>query len=445
MYYNWSVTELAGIKMDRPNWSSKYTFILATIGSAVGLGNIWRFPYIMGQHGGAVFLITYLALIATICFIPLLSELVLGKTLKKECIGAYEQIHPKLKPLGFLNPITGILIASFYFVVGGWILNYIYLGFINFKTDNYSAYFTSFTQDTILTCILTVTFLFLCTFLAARGIKKGIELANNIMMPMFAIILIFLIILSLSLPNAHLGLEYMFRPDFSKINSEMFLCALGQALFTLSIGVGTILTYGSYIKEDKNIAKSAYTIILFDTMFALMAGIMLFPAIFSFGLEPNSGAGLVFVTLPHIFAQIPFGNIVSILFFILLLFAAITSGISILEVPIASFMENCKISRIKASSILFVIIGVISVLATLSFGILNEMLIFNKTIFDFLDFITANVLMPFNALAICLIATYGLKIKGNMFIKNSFLAKLFDIGLKYVIPVIMIGLLIIGI
>ena len=429
---------------NRPSWTSRLTFILAAVGSAVGLGNIWRFPYIMGQNGGAVFLVVYLALILTICFIPLFAELALGKITKKECIGAYESINPKLKFFGALNPITGILISSFYFIVGGWILDYIYLSLANTKIDNYGNYFSFFTQNTISSCVFTLIFLLICVLFAARGVKKGIEFANNVLMPLFAIILIGLVIFSINLPNAKLGLEYMFKPDFTKLNAQMFLAALGQSLFTLSIGMGALLTYGSYIKEDKSIIKSTYTIIFSDTFFALLAGIMIFPAIFSFGLEPNSGAGLVFVTLPYIFSQIPHGNIVSAAFFILLFAAAVTSGISIIEVPIATMVERWKYSRKKACTVLFAIISIIAVPAALSFGVLNNLKIFGKTIFDLLDFTTSNILMPFNALFLCLIAGWALKIKGEHFIQNKSIATLFDIGLKYIIPLIMAVLLYIG-
>ena len=425
----------------RPSWTSRYSFILASIGSAVGLGNIWRFPYIMGKYGGAVFLIVYLFLILTICFIPLLAELATGKILKKECIGAYESVNPKFKPLGFLNPLTGVLISSFYFVVGGWIINYIYISFVSYKTSDFSGYFSSFIQGSTLPVIFTLLFLFMCMFFISRGIKKGIEFANNVLMPLFAVLLIGLIIFSLNLPNANLGIEYMFKPDFSKVSAEMFLAALGQALFTLSIGMGALLTYGSYIKEDKSIVKSTYTIIFSDTMFALMAGVMIFPAIFSFGLEPNSGAGLVFVTLPNIFAKIPFGNVVSAAFFILLFCAALTSGISILEVAIASFTERMKISRIKASVILFIIISAIAIPASLSFGKLSGITLFGKTIFDFLDFTTSSILMPLNTLFLCIIAGWFLKIKGSQFISNKFFTVLFDIGLKFIIPTVLIGVL----
>ena len=431
-------------EQNRPKWTSRMAFVLAAVGSAVGLGNIWRFPYIMGQNGGAVFLIVYLLLISTICFIPLFAEISIGNITKKECVTAYESINSKLKYLGILNPITGILISSFYFIVGGWIINYICLNCNNSGITDFGAYFSQFIQNSLPVCVYTILFLFVCTFFAAKGIQKGIEFANNVLMPIFAVLLLGLTIFSLSLPNAHLGLEYMFKPDFTKINPHMFLAALGQALFTLSIGMGALITYGSYIKEDKNIAKSTYTIIFSDTLFALMAGIMIFPAIFSFGLEPSSGAGLVFITIPKIFAQIPYGEIVSAAFFVLLLIAAVTSGISIIEVPIASMIERWKISRIKASIILFVAVSVFAIPAVLSFSTLQNFKIIDKTIFDFLDFLTSSVLMPFNALCVCLIAGWFLKIKGNNFIKNKAFAIMFDLGLKYFVPVILVLLLYVG-
>ena len=368
----------------------------------------------------------------------------MGKITKKECIGAFESVNPKFKFFGFLNPLTGILVASFYFIVGGWIIDYIFLSLTNIKIEDYGSYFVSLIQDSAAACIFTMVFLLICIIFAARGIKKGIEFANNVLMPLFAVILLGLIVFSLNLPNAHEGLVYMFKPDFSKVNAHMFLAALGQALFTLSIGMGALLTYGSYIKEDKSILKSTYTIIFSDTLFALMAGIMIFPAIFSFGLEPNSGAGLVFITIPQIFAQIPYGNIVSAAFFVLLFAAAVTSGISIIEVPIASMVERLKLTRTKVCAAVFSIIALISIPATLSFGQLENFKLCGKTVFDFLDFTTSSILMPLNALFLCLIAGWFLKIKGEHFIQNKFFAFLFDIGLKYVVPIILVALLYVG-
>lgn len=437
---------MRAIKLEdkRPTWTSKYAFIITAVGSAVGLGNIWRFPYVMGQNGGAIFLAVYILIISTICFIPLMNELYIGKLTKKECVGAYESINPKFKYLGALNPITGILISAFYFIVGGWIINYIFKSIVSNNVSNYGQYFSNFIQHPVYPCILTIFFLFICVFVTARGIKKGIEVTNKILMPLLALILILLVVVSVNLPDANKGLEYMFKPDFSKLNSHMVLAALGQAFFTLSIGMGALLTYGSYIKEDKNLVKSVYTIILSDTTFAILAGIMIFPAVFSFGMEPNSGAGLVFVTLPKIFSQIPCGNVISFAFFILLFCAAVTSGISIVEGPCATLVERFKISRVKACTILFCIISLFAIPATLSFGILGDFKILGKTIFDFLDFLTSNIMLPLNTLFLCLIAGWYMKIKGISIINNKIFALLFDIGLKFIVPIALICLIYMG-
>lgn len=425
------------IKKSRPQWNSQWGFILAAIGSAVGLGNIWRFPYIMGQNGGAVFLIVYLTLIMTICFIPLISEMFIGKYTKKESVTAYAKINPKLKIFGWSNTITAVIISSFYFVVGGWILHYIYLGFINNNVIDYAEHFEQISSSVFAPIILSIIFLLSCMFFIYKGVNKGIELGNKIMMPIFAVILILLVIFSVSLPNANIGLDFMFKPDFSKFTGTMVLTALGQALFTLSIGMGAILTYGSYMKEKDNIVKSAYTIIFADTLFAILAGIMIFPAVFSFGLEPTSGAGLVFITLPKIFSQIPFGNVVSVLFFILLFFAALTSGISILEVPTASFMENFKISRAKAATVLTLIVGFFTIIASLSFSVLSEFKIFGKIFFDFLDVLSSNYLLPINTLILCLIVGWLMEDKISELFNNKFVKIIIKLGLKFVIPIVL--------
>ena len=444
LLYNCSNKRWSILKNNRPTWTSRYSFILAAIGSAVGLGNIWRFPYVMGQNGGAVFLITYVFLILTICFIPLMTEILFGRITQKECIGAFEQVNPKCKYLGFLNPITAILVPSFYFVVGGWIIHYTLVSFVGFQFDNPVKYLTDFTQNPYLSSIFTLIFLFVCSFFTARGVKKGIEFINNVMIPMLAILLIILVVASLNLPNANLGLEYIFKPDFSKFNSHMLLVALGQAFFTLSVGMGSLLTYGSYIKEDKSIVQSAYTIIFSSTLFSILAGMMIFPAVFSFGLQPDSGAGLVFITLPKVFMQIPHGNIVACAFFILLFCAAITSGISMLEVPCATLAERLKISRVKASCVLFCLIAFIAIPAALSFGVLSDLKIFGKTIFDLIDFTASNILLPLNTLILCVLAGWFLKIKGDLVFKNKFLIFMFNFGLKYIVPFVLVFLIYIG-
>lgn len=428
----------------RAEWTNHISFILATVGSAVGLGNVWRFPYIMGKYGGAVFLFTYLFLIAFICIIPLCVELTLGKISRKDTVTTFNMINPKFKGFGWLCVLTVVLISCFYFVVGGWILQYLWLFLTNNIPENFSQYFPLFASGTTIPVILTILFLVMCAIFPFRGVNKGIEKANNIMMPSLAVMLILLAIYSLSLPGAKEGLEFMFKPDFSKFSSSMVLTALGQALFTLSIGMGAILTYGSYMKQDTKILKSSYTLIGFDTTVSLLSGIMIFPIVFSFNVEPTAGPTLIFISLPEMFSKLPFPAVLGSLFFILILFAAITSGISMLETAIASMIENFKISRKKATVLLSLFISVVSIPSVFSFGIMKDFQIFGKTFFDFLDFITSNILLPLNTALICLIAGWFVKsIKKEAFGENI-LGNIFYFLLKFVIPLIFIGVLITG-
>ena len=373
---------------NRAEWSSHISFILATVGSAVGLGNVWRFPYIMGKYGGAVFLFTYLFLIAFICIVPLCAELALGKMSRKDTVSAFSLINPKLKSFGWLCVITVVLISCFYFVVGGWILQYLWLFITNNIPENFSQYFPVFASGTVVPVILTILFLILCAAFPFRGVNKGIEKANNIMMPLLALMLVLLAIYSLTLPGAKEGLEFMFKPDFSKFDSTMVLTALGQALFTLSIGMGAILTYGSYMKKDTKILKSSYTLIGFDTTVSLLSGIMIFPIVFSFGVEPTAGPTLIFISLPEMFSQLPFAQALGALFFILILFAAVTSGISMLETAIASMIENFNLTRKKATVILSVFIAGVFSLSAFSSGVFGVSCAFGAAAF-FTDFLTA--------------------------------------------------------
>ncbi|MCQ2957579.1 MAG: sodium-dependent transporter [Candidatus Gastranaerophilales bacterium] len=429
---------------NRPSWSSQFAFIISTIGSAIGLGNIWRFPYIMGKNGGAIFLIIYLILILFICSIPLLAELILGKISQKNTLGAYCSINPKFEAFGWLNVISTIMISSFYFVVGGWVIYYILKSFTLNQITDFGQYFTNFVSGTYTPILFTLFFLFICIFFIYRGVNQGIETANKIMMPALGVLLIVLVAVSLNLPNAHLGLKFMFSPDFSEIDFSMLLAALGQALFTLSIGMGTILTYGSYLKKEDNIAKSAFTIIVADTIFAILAGVMIFPAVFSFGLQPDSGASLVFITLPKIFAQMQYGGLVALGFFFLLFFAALTSGISIVEVPVAVMIEKFNISRKKAAAIMFAIIGLLSVPVTLSFSALKDFKILGKTLFDLFDFTTANILMPVSSMIVCLVVGWCLNLANDYVFKSKTLHNIFIFMMKYILPILFIILIITG-
>ena len=431
-------------EMKRPQWSSQLAFIVASIGSAVGLGNIWRFPYIMGEYGGAVFLFIYLGLIFTICILPLISELFLGKFFQRNIVSIFETINKKCSVFGWLCIVTAILIPCFYFVVGGWILNYIYMSVANIQIADYTKYFSDFVASPAVQPFCTLLFLILTVMITYRGVNKGIEKANNIMMPAFALILIILAICSLNLPNAERGIEFMFRPDFSKVNIRMILIALGQALFTLSIGMGALTTYGSYLKKDAKIVRLSYILAFFDTLLAVLAGIMIFPAVFSFGLEPGAGPNLVFITMPHIFNQLPFGNIVSLLFFTLIFFAAITSGISLLETSVLTFIEKFNMSREKAVLVLTGIITLITVPTSLSYGILKGMTFNGLNLFEFLDFTTSNILLPFNTLIICLIVGWVIKPSNMLITKRKWCFKILNFALKYVIPVVLVSLMYFG-
>ena len=428
----------------RPSWSSYISFIIATIGSAVGLGNIWRFPYVTGKYGGAVFLLTYLLIILFICAIPLCLELALGKYFKKDTITCYENISPKLRWFGLLNLITAILIPAFYFVVGGWIINYIWVFLTNNIPSDFSLYFSELNSSPYQPIILTFMFLLIVAIFPYRGVNKGIEKANNFMMPALAVALILLAIVAVSLPGAKEGLEFMFKPDFSKFNKEMILTALGQALFTLSIGMGAMVTYGSYLNKDVNIKKSAYTLIFFDTLVSLLAGVMIFPVVFTYGIEPTAGASLAFISLPQIFINMPFSIPCAILFFLLLFFAAVTSGISLMEISTACFIDNFKMSRKKAVVVLSLIIGILTIPTALSFGALENFKIFGKTVFDSLDFLTSTILLPFNTLLICIICGWF----ASDIVKEAFgegwFSSILKFLLKFILPIVFTYALFVG-
>jgi NSS family neurotransmitter:Na+ symporter len=439
---------------DRPQWNSHIGFILASLGSAVGLGNIWRFPYVMGKYGGGAFLLVYMVLMCAICIVPLLCELFLGKKFQHASVEAYTAVNSKLRAFGWLNVFTVIIIAAFYFAVGGWIIHYVavycanlipFIGDALPKGTNYSAYFSAFSAKTFLPLIYTFLFLFFSAFFPYRGVNKGIEKANKIMMPAFLLMLLALVLISQTLPGAKDGLEFIFKPDFSKFNAEMFLIAFGQALFSLSVGMGAMITYGSYLKKETNLVESSYTIIFGETLIAISAGLMIFPAVFTYGLNPAEGPGLVFVTLPQVFEQLPVaGNIIAVIFFILLLFAALTSSISILETAIAVFRESLHLSRQKATVSVSLIVALLSIPCTLSFGLLKNFKFLGKTVFDLFDFTTSNVFLPFNTLLICLVVGYLLKPSDEIVNGNKILYFIFNILIKYVVPVLLIFSLLCG-
>jgi neurotransmitter:Na+ symporter, NSS family len=395
-------------KQPRDFFSSKFGVIAAAAGSAIGLGNIWKFPYIAGVYGGAAFLFVYLAFIVAIGLPVMLSELIIGRSSKRNAFGAFKALAPGTpwKYIGILGVSAAFLILSFYGVVAGWSLQYIILsfenGFSNKSPDEISTMFTAFIEAPVRPVIMQLIFMLATAAIVIVGIKKGIEKYTKILMPVLVIILIFLCIKSVSLEGARAGLLFLFNPDFSKLTGDGILSALGHAFFTLSLGMGTLITYGSYIHNNNNLINTVINVTVADTVIAILAGIAIFPAVFAFGIAPSEGPGLIFVTLPNVFHQMPGGYIFSILFFILLSIAALTSSISILEVVVAYFMEEFKMGRKSSTILATFLISILGILCSLSMGVLSPVTFLGLNIFDLMDWISANMLLPIGGLFIAL-------------------------------------------
>lgn len=342
---------------DRGTWSSKIGFILAGAGSAIGLGNVWRFPMITGQYGGAAFVVAYLASVVLVSLAVMVAELALGRNTNKNPVGAYNALAPgsAWKYLGVLGVITGWGISAFYCVVSGWTFAYIFKtafgSFNNLNADQIAQVFTEFISNPVLTISYHAAFMFMTMLILYGGVKAGIERWSKILMPALFVILVLLVIRSVTLPGAEKGLAFYMKPEWSHLSLKGVAAAMGQAFFSLSIGMGTMITYGSYLSKKENLVSSAGWIAALDTSAALLAGFAVVPAIFAFGLDPKIGPGLVFVVLPNVFNQMFLGNLFGAGFFILLAIAAITSLISIVEVPVAYFIDELKMSRKKAVTI----------------------------------------------------------------------------------------------
>ncbi len=392
----------------RDSFGSKFGVIAAAAGSAVGLGNIWKFPYIAGVYGGAAFLFVYLAFILAIGIPIMLSELVIGRSSRRNAFGAFKVLAPNTpwRYIGILGVSAAFLILSFYGVVAGWSLEYIFLsmqnGFSTKSPDEISSMFTTLIESPVKPVLMQLVFMFLTGAIVIVGIKKGIEKYNKILMPILVIILIVLCIKSLSLEGAKAGLLFLFKPDFSKLTGDGVLSALGHAFFTLSLGMGTLITYGSYINNDNNLLRTVINVTVADTVIAILAGIAIFPAVFAFGIAPSQGPGLIFVTLPNVFHQMPGGYVFSILFFILLTVAAITSAISILEVVVAYFIEEFNWGRKFSTVLATVLISILGIMCSLSMGEFSSFTLLGLNFFDLMDWISANILLPVGGLFIAL-------------------------------------------
>jgi NSS family neurotransmitter:Na+ symporter len=400
--------ESVGGVAQRDSFGSKLGIIMAAAGSAIGLGNIWKFPYITGIFGGGAFLVVYLIFIALIGVGVMLAEFLIGRMAQKNAIGSFKELKPNTpwQLVGWMGVAAAFLILAYYGVVAGWTLSYIFKAganaFAGLTPDGIGQLFNSSISQAVQPLIWQAVFMFIVGFVVISGVKDGIEKYSKILMPLLLVIIVILDIRAVTLPGAMEGIEFLFKPDFSKLNGEAILSALGHAFFSLSLGMGTMMTYGSYIGKKENLATTAVQVSVMDTLIAVMAGVAIFPAVFAFGIPTNAGPGLVFVTLPNVFQQMPGGYFFSILFFVLLAVAALTSAISILEVVVAYFTEDLNISRKKATIIATVSITLIGTLTSLAQGPFADVKIFGLNFFDLFDWITANLLLPLGGLFISL-------------------------------------------
>ena len=400
----------------RGSFGSKIGIILATAGSAVGLGNVWRFPYMTGENGGAAFILVYIVFIFLLGIPGMVNEFIIGRHSASNAARAYHKMSRgrPWRGVGLLGILCSTIILGFYSVVAGWCLQYLYAsiaGQLSGDADYVRSYFQEFSSSLLRPILWSVGFVLLTHLVIIRGVKKGIERISKLLMPTLFVLLIILVIASCMLPGAMTGVEFLFKPDFSKITSDVILAALGQSFFSLSLGTACLCTYASYFGRETNLLKSAVQISIIDTIIAILAGLMIFPAAFSVGVSPDSGPSLVFITLPNVFQQafasMPIvGYVISILFYALLAVAALTSTISMHEIGTAYFHEELKRPRVQAAWIVTVGACVIGMLSSMSCGACNLRLL-GMSLMDFFDCITAQYMMPIGALLTSLYIGWG--------------------------------------
>ena len=443
----------------RENFGSRFGALVAMAGSAVGLGNLWRFPYLVGENGGAAFIIVYILLSFLICLPIFISEFVIGRRSQKNAYAAFRDLSggSEWRWIGLFTVIVPLIVLSYYSVIGGWSVEYLLksltFSFSDASRITMNTIFTDFVSSTWAPLATHTVFLLFTTLIVIVGIKDGIEKFSKVMMPLLFIIVVAIAIYSLMLPGASAGVDYLFRPDFSKIDAKACASALGQAFFSLSLGFGTIMTYASYVSKGDNIMTQSAATAISDLMFALIAGVAIMPAVFAFGIDPQAGPGLVFETLPYIFGQMPAGGLIAILFFAALLVAALTSSISMLEVAVAYLVEEKKFSRVWACITLFVICWIVGALCSLSFGPLSELRINGGNLFDFFDSLSSNVLMTLGSLFTVLFVGWRLKrtdiydefTNGGTLSTNVRIFGVLWFLIRYICPLAIISIFLVGI
>ncbi|MFE5428282.1 MULTISPECIES: sodium-dependent transporter [Bacillaceae] len=431
-------------------WTSKLGFILAAAGSAIGLGAIWKLPYMTGANGGGVFFLLFILFTILIGAPILIAEFTIGRNAQKDAISAYKHIAPG-KPwalIGYGGVVASIILLSFFSVVGGWIISYLARSFTgsltNLTQEEYGNFFNTIISNPYETVIAQLLFMVFTIWVVQGGVSKGIEKANKYMMPSLFILFIILLIRSLTLDGAMEGVKFFLKPDFSALTGETILLALGQSFFALSVGVSVMVTYASYLSKKEDITKSAFSVVGLNIFISLLAGLVIFPAVFALGFSPSSGPGLVFVVLPAVFNEMALGGIFMFIFFILLLFATLTTAFSILEIVVAAMIKGDAAKRKKASWIAGITVFLIGIPSALSFGVLSDLKIFNLSIFDFADYLTSNIALPVGALFISLFIGYQMK---RIEVQKEFesgadsgrsLFKLWYFLIRYIVPIMII-------
>ncbi len=405
----------------REGFGSRTAVILAMAGSAIGLGNIWRFPYMAGEHGGAMFVLVYLLATLLVSLPVFLAEVIVGRRSRSNAKSAFSILAPGKpfwKAISFLPIFIPLLIASYYSVIGGWSVEFFIkslgFAFTRITPEASTEIFTSFISKPWLPVIMHLLFFLACALVVSRGVKAGIEKFSKITLPVLFVLIVLIAIYSLSLPGSKEGVEYLFKPDFTKFSPETIAYALGQSFYSLSLGMGAVITYGSYVDKKENILASSAGTALFDLMFALLAGLAIMPAVFAAGIEPGAGPGLVFQSIPYIFSKMStqaplFSSIAAIIFFFTVIIAAMTSLISLIEVGTAYLVEKYNMSRSRAVAIIFAGCGAAGVFCSLSFGPLSGLTVSGKNIFDIFDWTASNILLLMMAFLVVFFVGFVMK------------------------------------
>ena len=435
---------------NRSSFTGKLGFVLAAAGSAVGLGNIWRFPYLAAKYGGGIFLLVYLILAVTFGFSLMVAEIALGRKTGLSAISAFNKLNKKFKFVGVLAAIIPIIIFPYYSVIGGWVTKYLAV-FVSggAKAAANDTYFTDFIAKPVEPLVWFAVFIGITAVIVMLGVEKGIEKVSKIMMPVLVVLTLFIGIYALFIPGAIEGFLYYITPDFSHFSATTVLAAMGQLFYSMSLAMGIMITYGSYMKKDVNLESSVHQIEIFDTGVAFLAGMMIIPSVFAFsgGDEAalGKGPGLMFITLPKVFDSMPGGTIVGALFFLLVLFAALTSAISLMETIVSIFEDKLNLGRKKTCLLVLAGTFLLGVPSSLGFGVLGGISVLGLSILDMFDFVSNSVLMPIVAFLTCIFIGYVLKpqtIIDELEVSAPFKAKkLFIVIIKYVAPVFIVLIL----